>query len=194
MTYVELIVVMSIFGVMSSIVLFNYGKFQANVDIRNLSNEIAIKIVEAQKSALSGKIVSQALSLTSWKPSYGVYFNLTTLVNPTKFIYFTDLNNDNLYLDPGCTGECLDSPTMTKGNSILTSPASGLNVFYQGDLNPYSLNDLTVTFTRPNSGAIIKSTQIDLSKVISYAQITITSPSGPSAKIKVYASGRIQIN
>ncbi|KKQ07855.1 MAG: hypothetical protein US18_C0006G0001, partial [Parcubacteria group bacterium GW2011_GWB1_36_5] len=48
MTYVELIVVLSIFAVMSSIVLFNYGEFQAKVDIKNLASDIALKIVEAQ--------------------------------------------------------------------------------------------------------------------------------------------------
>ena len=56
MTYVELIVVLSIFSIMTSVVLFNYGAFQAKVDIKNLASDIALKIVEAQKSALSGKL------------------------------------------------------------------------------------------------------------------------------------------
>ena len=56
MTYVELIVVLSIFSVMTSVVLFNYNEFQAKIDIKVLANDIALKIVEAQKSALSGKL------------------------------------------------------------------------------------------------------------------------------------------
>ena len=49
MTYVELIVVLSIFSIMTSIVLFNYNEFQAKVDIKVLANDIVLNIVEAQK-------------------------------------------------------------------------------------------------------------------------------------------------
>ena len=47
MTYIELIVVLSIFAVMSSVVIFNYGLFQARIDIKNLASDIALKFVEA---------------------------------------------------------------------------------------------------------------------------------------------------
>ena len=48
MTYIELIVVLSIFAVMTSIVLFDYGGFQAKVDIKNLASDVALQIVQAQ--------------------------------------------------------------------------------------------------------------------------------------------------
>ena len=67
MTYVELIVVLSIFSAMTSVVLFNYGEFQAKVDIKNLASDIALKIVEAQKSSLSGKLPESFP--VNWKPS-----------------------------------------------------------------------------------------------------------------------------
>jgi prepilin-type N-terminal cleavage/methylation domain-containing protein len=54
MTYVELIVVLSIFSVISTIVIFNYKEFQAKVDIRNLANDVALKIVQAQKNSTTG--------------------------------------------------------------------------------------------------------------------------------------------
>ena len=44
MTYVELIVVLSIFAVLSSVAIFNYGSFQDKVDIKNLGSDIALKI------------------------------------------------------------------------------------------------------------------------------------------------------
>src|SRR3989344_4561547 len=92
MTYVELIVVLSIFSVMTSIALFDYNKFQAKVDIKVLANDIALKIVEAQKSAMSGKIPIQNISST-WKPSYGIYFDLADGKN---FIYFANtIDGDN---------------------------------------------------------------------------------------------------
>src|SRR3990167_3431372 len=92
MSYIELIVVLSIFSAMTSIVLFNYGDFQAKVDIKNLASDIALKVVEAQKMSLSGQFPPQPQygaigDPAAWKPSYGVSFDLTT---PTQFIYFVD--------------------------------------------------------------------------------------------------------
>lgn len=183
MTYVELIVVLSIFGIMSSIVLFNYGKFQAKVDIKNLANDIALKIVQAQKDAMSGKLPIQTPTVDPWRPSYGVYFNLT---NPKSFIYFADLNNDHIFNHGSCYGECLDDINITKGNSI-----SKFGVFYQnGDSE--ILNDLVLTFTRPDSGAIMYSNGTILQNV-SYIQIAIISPQSIGARIKLYSSGRIEI-
>ncbi|MEI8174704.1 MAG: type II secretion system protein [bacterium] len=129
MTYVELIVVLSIFAVMSSIVIFNYGQFQAKVDIKNLASDIALKIVEAQQSTMSGKLNS-GVSMIDWKPSYGVYFNLT--VNPTnidntdgsiaynkKFNYFVDKDNSKTYAS---LLEKLDTILITKdGAEVLTA-------------------------------------------------------------------------
>src|SRR3989339_2191712 len=89
MSYIELIVVLSIFSAMTSIVLFNYGDFQARVDIKNLASDIALKVVEAQKMSLSGQSPPQEqynliASPSTWKPSYGVSFDLTS---PTQFVY-----------------------------------------------------------------------------------------------------------
>jgi prepilin-type N-terminal cleavage/methylation domain-containing protein len=183
MTMIELIVVLSIFAVMSSVVMFNYKNFQTRIDIRNLSNDIALKLVEAQKSATSGKWNSSAG--TSWKPAYGVYFNKTA--NNKNFIYFADLNNDNMYAGPSCgLPDCLDTVTINKGNYI-----SNLDVVYQSSTT--SVNDLTVAFTRPNYGPSFSVGGSPLSSV-SYIQITISSIGGATSLIKLYASGRIQIN
>lgn len=183
MTYVELIVVLSIFSVTTSIVLFNYGGFQAKVDIKVLANDIALKIVEAQKSAVAG--VWNAAALPTWKPSYGVNFD-SSPGNNQKFIYFADLNNNSLYEDVGCAGECLSQINITKYNSV-----SELAVFGGGC--PATVTNLNIVFKRPDSGAIITSSPA-LACSVSYVQITITSPKSVSAKLKIYPSGRIQIN
>ena len=193
MTYVELIVVLSIFSLMSSVVIFNYGDFQTKIDIKNLASDVALKIVEAQKSSLSGKLpppTGQYPYTSTWKPSYGLYFNPGS--DNKSFIYFTDLDNtappqNGLFDGSDCTLECLEKITITKGNTI-----SSLDVFYQGGATA-QLPDLTVTFKRPNSGAILKSTSA-FTGGVSYAQITIASPKTTNALIKIYPSGRIQIN
>ena len=186
MTYIELIVVLSIFSVMSGVVLFNYRTFQAKVDIKNLANDIALKIVQAQKEALSGK--SQSVSFAT-APAYGVSFNTST--DNKSFIYFADLNNDNICedLDNACAsanGEVLDKINITKGSFI-----SALAVTGTGICSP--VGGLTVVFTRPYSDATMNTDQAGCTG-ISYTAITITSPESVSAIIKVFASGRIQIN
>jgi type II secretory pathway pseudopilin PulG len=184
MTYIELIVVLSIFAIMSSLIMFNYGAFQAKVDIKNLASDIALQIVQAQKSALNGLLSAQIPTISPWKPAYGVYFNLTN--SNQNFIYFADLNDDGLYTDAGCAGECLNQIAITKNDLI-----SHLDVFYP-DSTTASLNDLTISFKRPDSSAIIKSSGITVP--VSYVQITVAAPNGATSLIKVYPSGRIQIN
>ncbi len=194
MTYVELIVVLAIFAVMSSIIIFNYGKFQAKVDIKNLASDIALQIVQAQKSSLNGALPSRTLSV-NWKPAYGVYFNSNVVgsggADNKDFIYFTDLNQDGIFdTVSGCTtsSECLNKISITKGNTI-----SGFTV--NGAGCP-AITDLTVLFKRTDPSAEITSTTAPTlaSCGFSYVQINITSPQATTAIIKIYPSGRIQVN
>ena len=184
MTYVELIVVLSIFSVLSSIVIFNYGDFQARVDIKNLASDIALKIVEAQKSSLSGVWNSSAAD--DWKPSYGVYFDLSS---NKQFIYFVDLNNNFRYGGSSncAASECLDKIVITKNNYI-----SQIDSYTGSTLTQSIENPLSVAFRRPDSSAIFTSS--GLSPGFDYIQITIVSPKGATALIKLYPSGRVQVN
>lgn len=191
MSYIELIVVLSIFAVMSSIIIFNYQEFQTKVDMKNLASDIALKVVEAQKSSLAGELPpfpQQSSIISTWKPSYGLYFNPVS--DNKSFTYFTDLNQNGIFDDVNCSlnSECLEKINITKGNSI-----SSLSVFYQGDATAYNFNDLTITFKRPNSSAVIKSTT-PFANIVSYVQINIISPSQVKSNIKIYPSGRIQVN
>src|SRR5687768_3941612 len=111
MSYVELIVVLSIFSLLSGVIIYNYGEFQAKVDIKNLASDIALKIVEAQKSSLSGKLPQAEVS-PDWKPSYGVYFSLLDEDGEKSFIYFSDINQDNIFDGTDCTLECLEKITI----------------------------------------------------------------------------------
>jgi type II secretory pathway pseudopilin PulG len=195
MTYVELIVVLSIFSIMSAIVLFNHDKFQGKVDVKNLASDIGLKIIEAQKSSLNGKfppILQQAIieDINTWKPSYGTYFNINPITENKSFIYFVDLDRNNIIDSTNCIAvsqECLERIDITKGSYI-----SNLDVFYKNDATPYPVNDFTFSFVRPNSEAVIKSSTVFTGEV-SYAQLTIKSVQGASAIIKVYRSGRIEI-
>lgn len=184
MSYIELIVVLSIFAALSSVVLFNYGDFQARIDIKNLASDIALQVVQAQNSSLSGLLPTSGGYVANWKPAYGVYFDITTLAKQKQFIYFVDLNNLNGYDG----GEILNTISITKNNYISNIDKCSTNPCASGSS---SINSLSITFKRPDSRAIFTGATITGSE---YAQITIKSQSGPTALIKIYPSGRVQVN
>lgn len=191
MTYVELIVVLSIFAILSGTAIFNYKGFQSKVDIKNLSNDIALKLVQAQKESSTGKWNSYAGS--SWKPSYGLYFSSST---NSKIAYFADLNNDDSCSSSGCSnflvditssGEVTEVMSITKGNTISSISVTGSSC-------PISLSNLTVVYKRPSSSPAISSTTPLGGCSISYISINLTSPDNVNSNVKIYPSGRIQIN
>lgn len=196
MTYVELIVVLSIFASLSTVVIFNYSEFQSKIDIKNLSSDIALKVVEAQKSAMSGRQPPPAqrgalVGTLNWKPSYGIYLNRVT--DDEIFYFFTDLDQNSEFDKSPCPGseECLEKVIITKGNRI-----SDLSFFNRGDTTQNSLNDhdLTITFIRPSGSAIFKSTATSFDPAnVDYVQITVKSPKDTTANIKIYSSGNIDI-
>lgn len=200
MTYVELIVVLSIFSIISTVSLFNYHKFQEKVEIKSLASDIALKIIEAQRSAISGKMpLPSNLLPSTWRPSYGVYFDLTesTYTGNKVFYYFIDLNDqdknfDKIYTCPSPTGECLDKLEIKKGNKI----KSPITVFKKDTSKILIKKDLHITFKRPNSGAIFYTGGAQITSVdVDYVEIIISSSSltPVEAKIKIYPSGRIQV-
>jgi len=197
MTLIELIVVLAIFAVLSTVVVFDYGDFQSKIDIKNLANDVALQVVQAQSSALSGLRNSSASA--SWKPTYGVYFNPSGTTDSNgadnkDFIYFADLNNNNQFdgsaVGTGCTGDCLSKYTVTQNNYI-----SNITVYYTNGTNDPSPSNVTITFTRPNSGATIYDGVTNVTNTTSYVQVTVKNQKGNiSSSISLYPSGRIQIN
>ena len=89
-TLIELVTVIAIMGAMTSIVLFNFRSFSIKLEFDNLSQDIALRIVQAQKAAMTGV---QNVAFTGLghdiKPAYGVYFSAapasTSTIGNTKF-------------------------------------------------------------------------------------------------------------
>jgi len=191
MSYVELVVVLSIFSIMSGVAVYNYGAFQGKIDVKNLANDIALKIVQAQNEASSGKFPLYG-SFGSNKPSYGVHFDRG--LDPKSFVYFADLDTSKVYNPgtlvciPGTTSECIEKINITKGNSV-----SDISVFYNNGSSISYPNGFYITFIRPGFEPTVAGTGSVLSNVY-YTQITVASPRGNTAKVKLYASGRVQIN
>jgi prepilin-type N-terminal cleavage/methylation domain-containing protein len=179
MTYVELIVVLSIFSMISAVVIYNYGAFEGKVEVKSLAHDIALKIVEAQKSSTGGKLPLAAVP-ANWKPAYGVYFDITT---PKQFIYYADINNSKTYDEPP-----IETISITKGDYISRI------VSYSSRRTTVITTPLYISFQRPDSSAIFTSTNgVELTG-FEYIQLTVQSPRSQTALIKIFPSGRIQVN
>ena len=117
-TAIELVVVIAIFGILSSVVLIRFSTFTQGVNIFNTAQDIALRIKQAQNSAILGqypKTSAHAViidDIANWKPKYGVYFDTAV---PDMFSVFFDENNNDMYDNPNnsspCNateGECID--------------------------------------------------------------------------------------
>lgn len=189
MTYVEIIVVLSIFSIMSTAVIYNYHAFQSKIDIKNLASDIASKIVEAQKASLSGKLPPEGGFDANWKPSYGIYFFrlLGAGGDTRRFVYFTDLNQNHQLDDD----ETLQTTTLP--SNIYIQDIESYDS--EGDPNPASLKskEVAITFSRPSSSAVLYSN--NQREDVLFIQIKVASSDNSSTSvIKVYQSGRIQVN
>ena len=197
MTYVELIVVLSIFSVITTVSLFNYRKFQQKVGVKNLANEMALRFIEAQKNASFGRYPTsdKVPTISPWKPSYGIMFR----GNSQSFFPYVDLNGNKLQTGSPilCQNECQGSAPLQLPSAVAS--ITEVRFFYVGD-NVGTVvsgnNTLHISFTRPDTGATFyygTFAGATLVNNIDYAQITMTSPEGVRARVTVSASGRIQI-
>lgn len=110
-TLIELTFVISIFAIMASVVLFSFKSFGAKTALDNLAQDIALRIVGAQKAAASGALTPGLLGFDAASaPSYGVFFTSGVTPNPAdqEFTYFADLNHNGFF---NSLGSCPSSPT-----------------------------------------------------------------------------------
>lgn len=182
MSYTELIVVMAIMGIMSSVIIFNDGTFQKRLEIKSLANDVALKIVQAQKLAMAGKM--SPLAGSGWTPSYGVYFN-KDMDKKDKFIFFVDLNSNKMCDSSACGSsgsEYLDTYSITGGNYIYDLTTN----------HNTPVGSLSFVFTRPDSATTIFADGALVN--VSYANIAVSSQNNVRSVIRVYPSGMIRIN
>lgn len=107
MTFLELIVVLGIFGAIAATVLFNYHDFSSNVSLQNLAQDVALQIKRTQTDAVSGKAptlsANQELNIANlvpigWQPSYGAAFDISgNWASGNKaFIYYFNKDDDTV--------------------------------------------------------------------------------------------------
>jgi prepilin-type N-terminal cleavage/methylation domain-containing protein len=187
-TLIELMVSLAIFAFMTAFLLAKYGTFNQSTLVTNLAYDAALTIRSAQSYGLNvqGTTVQSATNCNNVQISanstcffypYGVYFDLS---NPTRFIFFTDINGNGQYASS--SGELISTYNMNKGYTIQSLCAGSLS-------SCTSVNNLNITFKRPNPDAIIIANN---GSPVTYAKITFVA-NNTTSSVVVQSTGEISV-
>jgi len=201
-TMIELMVTVSIFVVVTTVILASYPKFSSRIILEDVAQQVALSVRQAQTYGLSVK----EFGAGNIFPGYGIYF--PSLANDNKsFTIFADINGDKKYNLTGCGivgSECLDKFTIQSGERIyalcVNLKNDGIAAFstiddLAGVNNCVSINSLHISFTRPNPDATITAYLGGANYDSSYsdAEIVVASPRGEVKTIVVWLTGQISV-
>lgn len=189
---VELLVVVSIFVIITGVVLFNQNKFSSDISITNVSYAIALQIRQAQ---VYGTLV-RSPNFTEYDLSYGVHF-FKEANNLSTFYFFADNNRNNKFDDPS-VDNLISSHMLGEGNtisSICTYQTIGNNERCMGDSE--STNDLSsvdIMFKRPDPSAKIFDSLTGTNTPLQEAKIFVKSSLRDKERIiRVLGTGQISV-
>jgi len=130
LTLIELMVVISIFLMITSVAIFNYGSFNSNISLQNLTDDIALSIRKAQSFAIGARgIKIDGKEEVEFNKSYGVHFSINPIPSTTSvdssnqsFLVFSTPTADKKYdssSNPcGSGGECVEFFNITTADYI----------------------------------------------------------------------------
>lgn len=205
-TLIELMVVLGIVALVSSVLLFNYSDFSTNISIRNLSQEVALAIRKSQTYATSVQGVSLSGGDRSY-PSYGIVFSLEANSSPylptsKRFISFADIPAtgeslpNKIYDSAGSEcgnvaymSECLESISITSADTLFAIETDATGRISSGTVS--------ITFRRPSPDAIIcfipSGESACLPDTISYVSLYFKSAKDLVRKVSVWNTGQINV-
>ncbi len=209
-TLVELLVTLSIFTILTGVVLFNQSKFNSTILLTDLAYDTALTVRQAQMYGINIKEFNTGASgdTGNFVP-YGVHFATSS---PKSFILFADLTyssstegNDGRYgkntlatIDPSiCQIEkgCVSRYSIKRGNYIKQICEEELDVTQKAcSTSPdTSKSSLDVVFKRPNPDAQIRFNDSTTVSSVGIATIILGNPDGNIRKVRVRSNGLIEI-
>src|SRR3989344_22141 len=193
-TLIELVAVMGIIIIVTSVTLANNSRFGGTVLLQNLAYDMALSIRQAQVYG----IAVRGYSANNFTAGYGMHFSTSEAGGSLQYELFADKNRDGLFtsdLDPDIDENVPPTHYIGRGYYI-----SGLSILEPGASTETSVSTIDILFKRPEPTACISANSnsaIDsayLCKRIppkERARITVTSPRGESKSIVVEATGQI---
>ena len=176
-TLIEMMVAISIFIIITMVVMFNFSGFNGSLIVTNAAYDVAMAVREAQVYGMS---VKGSGSSSSFSRAYGIHFE--TGANSGKFIIFNDTNGDSLY----SAGEGIETYNFVSNYNISSLQFSSNGTDYS------SAGSLDISFKRPEPEARIFAGNINTS-AYSSARICMKSPSNQKKAVYVNSSGQISV-
>lgn len=189
-TLVELLVVMSIFVIMTAVVLFNQNKFSSDTALTNITYEAALQIRQAQ---VYGILVRQTSSSPVFDVGYGIHLEKSFPESPITLSLFSDNDNSGTFN----LGDNVIVPfKMREGNvikDVCTTSPSLVVVCFASSTVPQTATSTDIVFKRPEPAAsILDGSGVSGKK--STVDITISSALGDKTKlITVRNTGQISV-
>jgi prepilin-type N-terminal cleavage/methylation domain-containing protein len=190
-TLVELLVTISIFVILTGIVLWNQTKFNSTILLTNLAYDTALTIRQAQSYGINIKEFN-----TDQFVPYGVHFE----ENSKSFILFADTGYDpdnpsavNNY--EGETDECLSIHGCVSRYSIKRGNYVSNIEAFDGSTS-ISKEQLEIVFKRPNPDAIIYAKDLGDSNYTLFdkAIITLKGVDDSIRTVSVQSNGLIEVS
>lgn len=201
-TLVELMVVLAIVGIITTIVFTSQNSFNNTLVLANTAYDIALTLRSAQTYGLSSRATASGIGNTG----YGLHFGSGT---QGSFILFADTSppgssgtlncpsasfgtpncrpGDNVYKSSGPEADTLFAQTYTLGNGMTISNFCTIDVFDAiscATTNGNTLAALDIAFARPNPDAFLSKNAV-YSPFLKKACITVSSPQGTKRFISV---------
>lgn len=196
-TLIELMISIAIMAIMTTVLFANYPDSMVRIGLSNTNHKIALLVREAQ---VRGSAVDSRSNLNTVS-GYGVYVNM---VDTTNLVLFTDFANNStstigIALGNGLydINEMISKLTLLQNFYISNLCVKTAEVQSCTTSPVNSVNNLTISFTRPNPRPHIYINNPPGTDVTDYdeACIEISSPKAPLAghirSIKIYNTGFI---
>lgn len=153
-TLIEMIVVIALIAILTSIILFNSSRLNSAILVSNTAYEIGLIVRESQVAGLGVKASNTGSGPSVFSSSHGVHFNLE---NPNLVILFADTNNSGAYE----AGEMTQEFNIQNKRSGALLTICGKQTASAGSCTPANGTFITaatadVVFTRPNPEAFFK--------------------------------------
>jgi len=196
---VELLIAVTLFGVITAFVLFSYQKVSEQLFMTTLAFETALSLRQAQSYGVSVRQFGSGAD--AFEAAYGVHFDRATA---DRFVFFADSDKNGRYTSGGddSTGclrgagsECVSVYRIEKGNLIekfCATRASGDGEECTSG-TPTTITVLDVMFLRPNPDALFWTSQSQFGTTYRSATIHLISPSSLRRTVEVWNTGQISI-
>lgn len=179
-TLIELVVVMGILILISSIILANYSKFGGQILLRNLAYDIALSVREAQVYGISARSFLGA----EFAVGHGVYFDLNEGRN--FFFLYTDVDSNSFFTS--AASEWVETFSIGRGYTVdrLCIPSGPSS-------ETCTATRLDILFKRPEPDAIIRASTGGGLTQYDRARIVVASPQGDKLSVLIETTGQISV-